>query len=156
MSGLRASLGISQLRLPWLKIMRVLFMASGALHAGCAGGHAQSISEDNLRRLSTRQYVPSYPDESLRNGTTGVAVVAVVIRPDGMVSRADLLQAPDKPIGREVTRTAKRWVFKEHLPAEFVGPREGRLTFYFRVVDGQGGVLDPQQMLLAVTAGANR
>ena len=129
--------------------MPILFVAWVMPHAGCASDRPWSISEANFRKLSIREYTPNYPDESRRHGNAGVAVVSVVLKADGRVSAVSLLEAPDKAIGREVVRTARQWVFQQQVAGTSDRPREGRLTFYFRLVDGRGTVLNPEQMLQA-------
>jgi TonB family protein len=120
------------------------------LLAVAAIAHAQQVgvSESSMRRLADHQPMPSYPPASVRQRHTGAVVAFVVATVAGPVERVDILESPDPAIAAAAKAALMQWTFK---PQTVVGRAEpyapqGKLTFYFRVVNGAGQVLNPNQM----------
>ena len=94
-----------------------------------------STDEIGLRRTATHRVVPAYPAKSVASRSAGVAVLSISVRPDGTVSNATALQAPDANIAAEARRAALQWRFVpptvdqggNHTPACL----DSKLTFYF-------------------------
>jgi len=90
--------------------------------------------------------MPSYPEESEKNGTRGVAVAQIEINARGDVDQVDVLESPDAAIKDSVSSAVKQWRFQpQTIQGEPVRIR-GKLTFYF-VIDqsGRGKVENPKQ-----------
>ena len=118
--------------------------------------NAGRMIEMKLRSSVTYSPRPPYPSESAKKGSQGVVVAAVRIGPDGTVQSVNVLEAPDQPIAESVARTVSQWRFKEPLPdgikkllAEHklrpelkTLPFDSRLTFYFRLVNGNTPVVN--------------
>jgi TonB family protein len=101
--------------------------------------------ETALRAAAEVTPMPKYPNRSQQQGHSGVAVASIVVGPDGIVQRVEMLQAPDDDIGREVRAALMQWRFR---PVTVVGdptPQQvtGKITFYFVIVSGQGQVENP-------------
>jgi TonB family protein len=105
-----------------------------------AGG---TMSEGGIRNLATNAPKPVYPKTAIDKGITGVVVASVLIQPDGSVGTVVVLEAPETSLATAVQEAANQWTFR-------TGPWKtslaGRLTFYFRIVNGKGRVLEPKEM----------
>lgn len=107
------------------------------------------IGEMDYRQVAITHPLPGYPAGSVNLGAEGVAVASILTGTDGRVESVELLQAPDEETGREVVEALRAWVFHPLRAAtgengEMEANRaESRVTFYFRIVDGVGVVLNP-------------
>jgi rhodanese-related sulfurtransferase len=117
---------------------------------GAATAHAQQVgvSESSMRRLADHQPMPIYPPASVQQRHGGVVVAFVVATVAGPVERVDILEAPDADIAAAAKAALMQWTFKPVTvpgrPEPYGG--QGKLTFYFRVTNGAGRVLSPNQM----------
>lgn len=107
------------------------------------------IGEIDYRQVAISHPLPVYPVRAVNTGAEGVAVASIVTATDGRVESVELLQAPDEETGREVVEALQAWVFHPlRAPTGENGEMEAnraesRVTFYFRIVDGVGVVLNP-------------
>jgi rhodanese-related sulfurtransferase len=106
------------------------------------------MNESAIRRMAMEKPLPLYPAESVRRGTTGVAVAAVLSNADHRVSDVTILEAPDAAIGDAVRVSLLKWRIE---PTTVVGESvvrglRGKITFYFRIVDGKGRVFHPEEV----------
>ena len=117
-----------------------------------------TMSGQEHRRNAITHPLPEYPSGSIRRGSEGVAVAAIVAGRDGRVESVELLQAPDEEIGQAVRTALEQWTFTPgRAPVEYYGEGvniriQSRMTFYFRIVDGAGVVLEPADALPAPVA----
>ena len=107
-----------------------------------------AFQEVVLRRSAVTAPMPAYPAVLVARGTSGVAVVSVVTDVEGRVVQVRTLETPDPAIGAAVEAAVRQWTF---TPAQVVGRGErygvrGKLTFYFRIANGRGRVVNPQDM----------
>ena len=109
---------------------------------------AVNLRELSLRRAASVSPMPAYPQTSLKSKATGVAVAAVSIAVDGRIDKVEILDAPDPDIAAAVREAVMRWVvpWQSGPAGEPARPRTGKLTFYFRIVDGSGRVFNPDEM----------
>jgi rhodanese-related sulfurtransferase len=116
--------------------------------AGQEPARAMTVQEPLLRAAAAASPVPDYPTDSLKANSSGVAVAAVRIGVDGRPENVEILEAPDAHIAAAVQAAVGRWVvpWKTGPAGETARPRTGKLTFYFRIVDGVGRVLNPADM----------
>lgn len=120
------------------------------LLSGAAAVHAQGVgvSESSMWRMADRQPMPVYPPASVQQRHSGVVVAFVVATPAGPVVRVDILEAPDPDIAAAVKAALMQWTFKpvtvSGRPEPYGG--QGKLTFYFRIANGAGRVLSPNQI----------
>ena len=111
------------------------------------------MGEEEHRNNAINHPLPTYPTSSLREGKEGVAVASIVAGRDGRVEFVELLEAPDEQIGRAVQGALEQWTFHPgRAPAGDSGGWDNvriqsRMTFYFRIVDGAGVVLNPAEAL---------
>lgn len=124
-----------------------LFLLLTVSAAGIA--HAQSAvkaSEKSLRKIAVKTVMPTFPDESLKRGTKGVAVIELEIDVQGDVVYAKILEAPDTLTGEATIAAVKQWKFSPTTIGEHPVKVQGKLTFYF-VIDERGGgrVENPKQ-----------
>ena len=107
------------------------------------------MGEQEHRKHVITHLLPEYPPGSIRRGSEGVAVASIVAGRDGRVESVELLQAPDEKIGQAVRTALEQWTFTPgRAPVEYYGEGvsiriQSRMTFYFRIVDGAGVVLEP-------------
>lgn len=121
------------------------------LLAPCLSASAMAqvrMAESSVRRVATAKVVPTYPPSSIKAGATGVAVASIVSDLTGAVTTVDILEAPDSAIAEAVRAALKQWKVP---PVTVMGRQErmgvtGKVTYYFRIVDGRGRVLDPFEM----------
>ena len=124
--------------------------AIAAMTIAPSAGQSSTIrmSESSIRRLATETPRPEYPEASLAAKRDGVAVAAIASELDGRISSVTILEAPDEAIGSAVSAALRQWVVDAVTVAgrsERFGVR-GKVTFYFRVVDGRGRVFHPEEM----------
>jgi TonB family protein len=134
------------------KITCGLALGMCLLMSSTVGLHGQTSSSSEasgwtweivLRQFAINSVRPEYPEDSLREKRTGVAVVKVYLGPDGHVNGVEVLEAPTPSIASSVSRAAAQWQFK---PFDSDGKKYsvwGKLTFYFEIKKGKGYVLDP-------------
>ena len=108
-----------------------------------------SVPETALRQRIAVGPVPAYPAESLKAAVTGVVVAEAFFAADGRFETIEILESPDTHTAASVRTAVKGWA----LTSGATGPRgepapalRGKLTFYFRIRDGKGLVLNPDQM----------
>ena len=128
-----------------------------------------NMGEEEHRNHAINHPLPIYPESSLREGKEGVAVAAIVADRDGRVEDVELLEAPDEAIGRAVQEALVQWTFHPgRVPAEAFHPPgdalvddrgtrvnariASRMTFYFRILNGGGVVLNPAEAAPAIAA----
>ncbi len=109
--------------------------------------HAQArvkMHEANFRKLAVKIIMPTYPEQSKKNGASGVAVIEIEIDESGKLSQTKVLEAPDKYIEKNVLSAIKKWEFK----ADSVNGKpvrvQSKLTFYFKIKQSVAYVLSPQ------------
>jgi rhodanese-related sulfurtransferase len=109
-------------------------------------GDAVGLSQASMRGAAIVAPAPIYPRLSLERKSAGVAVASVVFGADGRTRTVTILEAPDTEIAEAVRAALMGWTWR---PLERMGRAErsggsGKLTFYFRVTDGRGQVVDPE------------
>jgi TonB family protein len=104
-----------------------------------------TVTEVALRQSATRLVKPEYPKSSQLAGRTGVAVARVKINEQGMPTAVLVVQSPDKAIEGSVEQAVKACRFKFPINRASGFVVNGRLTFYFRLVDGIYSVSNPDE-----------
>jgi hypothetical protein len=56
-----------------------------------------------------------------------------------------ILEAPDEEIGKSVTEAIKKWKFLKVNTDQGQTQMQGRLTFYFEIIDGKPLVRNPKK-----------
>ncbi len=102
---------------------------------------AAKTAEISLRRLAVTSVTPEYPASSIKAGVSGIAVADLVAAATGGVQSVEVLEAPDQAIADAVRAALNQWTFPA---APF--PMQAKMTFYFRIEQGKGQVLNPQDM----------
>ena len=106
---------------------------------------AVGLGEGGLRRSAIMAPTPEYPRASIATKAAGVAVAEVIFGADGKTRTVDVLEAPDAHIAEAVRTAVAKWTWRpvtiSGRPEQHAG--RGKLTFYFRVVNGQGRVTSP-------------
>jgi TonB family protein len=115
--------------------------------AGVGAQQRAHLDEFALRKSVKNIVQPVYPDESVRRGSSGVAVADLDIGPDGRVKAATILQAPDEATGKSVVEALRQWTFGTTTLKGSTSPLEilGKVTFYFAIVGGRGKVMSPAE-----------
>ena len=119
-------------------------IALSALALALATPQTRTIgaAEGGLRQMALSSVMPSYPASSLAAGTSGVAVAAILTSTTaGGAPTVEILEAPDPAIADAVRAALAKWTF-----AVFQYPMQGKLTFYFRIEQGKGRVVNPQDL----------
>ncbi len=98
-------------------------------------------SEVTLRRMALTSVTPTYPASSVKAGLSGIAVADLVTAPAGDVQSVEILEAPDPAIGEAVRAALGQWKFPA-MPR----PMQAKMTFYFRIEQGKGRVVSPQDI----------
>jgi len=106
------------------------------------------MAESSIRRVATTKPLPAYPAESIARESSGVAVAAVASGVDGLMASVTVLEAPDDAIAAAVREALLNW---EVPPTNVTGRSEtygirGKVTFYFRIVNGRGQVANPEDL----------
>src|SRR5262249_5936475 len=100
-----------------------------------------TILESDMRREITEGPMPSYPDEALKAGAQGTAMVAVLFDEDGKLWKAAVLESPHPAIAEGVMDALKRW--KTYPRGTDLHARvrvASWLSFDFKIKDGMGYV----------------
>jgi len=109
-----------------------------------------TTSESGLRQAIRRQVLPVYPADSTVRGTQGVVVASVIVGTQGRIEDLQILESTDPAMADSVRAALPQWEFfpvvSNDKPAEPRVRLRGKLTFYFRIVDGRSTVLDPAGM----------
>jgi TonB family protein len=106
------------------------------------------LSEMATRGQATSRPKPAYPTSSIAARSAGVVVVAIEGSTEGRIDRVEVLQSPDEAMATAVKGASSNWIvspFTRGYPPEPVRFAT-KLTFYFRIVDGQGRVTFPDEM----------
>ena len=98
-------------------------------------------AEISLRQMAVTSVTPEYPASSVKAGVSGIAVADVIAAATGIVQSIEVLEAPDQAIADAVRAALNQWKF-----SAFRYPMQAKLTFYFRIEQGKGRVLNPQDM----------
>lgn len=105
-----------------------------------------SVGEDGMRKSAKTSVLPAYPDTSVKNKKSGVAVAELQYDGEGKVTNVKVLEAPDKDIDKAVETALRKWTFK---PSTINGRPisvKGKLTFYFEQTDDNKGIVkNPKQ-----------
>jgi rhodanese-related sulfurtransferase len=106
------------------------------------------MAEGSLRTTASHQTRPIYPPSLLPRRTQGVVVAVVLFDLDGRFERLRILESPDAAMSEAVETALHDWTA---APVQVVGEarrsrRQDKLTFYFRVANGRGQVLNPDEM----------
>ncbi|MGA2261269.1 MAG: energy transducer TonB [Acidobacteriota bacterium] len=139
-----------------LRNRSIILLAFGALywHTGIGRENTStqdtlSTSEAGLRRMAQYAPKPAYPSASIEKKKSGVAVASVLTGVDGNVETVVVLEAPDDLIGSAVREAVMQWKFTPSRLGGPDGPKTrtyGKLTFYYRITNGAGQVLSPDEM----------
>ena len=124
--------------------MNNAWIALSAVALAVAAPHAQTLgaTEIGLRRAALTSVTPSYPASSVKAGVSGIAVAAVVTSTvAGGAPSVEVLEAPDQAIADAVREALGKWTFRV-----LQWPMRAKVTFYFRIEQGKGRVLNPQDM----------
>jgi len=106
------------------------------------------VPEGYLRSRARNVLIPSFPQQSLVRGSQGTAVAFIQVEESGSVSWVQILDSPDDFIGGSVQKALSSWTFEPtssrskdntKVPAKVLG----KLTFFFKIVDGKGSVSSP-------------
>lgn len=129
----------------------VILVILGSIDFEATAQGVSEIGEVSMRWSAIHAPIPMYPKSAVAKGVTGVVVASVLIGVDGRVETVVVLEAPDPSLSSAVTDAVKQWTFS---PGSHPGPNgsmvqtklAGNLTFYFRISDGVGRVLNPEEM----------
>jgi rhodanese-related sulfurtransferase len=106
------------------------------------------LAESQARRLAIEKPMPAYPADSASSGAAGVAVAAIATGPDGRVTSVEILEAPDEAIAAAMRSTLFAWEIPMRPPPGETLQYQlmSKVTFYFRIVKGQGRVANPEDL----------
>ena len=102
------------------------------------------VPEGTLRKSVKSMKVPFYPPQSIAKGTTGRVIALIETNGEGVPVKVTALEAPDKYMEQSTISALKEWRF-EQMKDDDKTPfcLRGKLTFYFRIVNGRGTVQAP-------------
>jgi TonB family protein len=102
---------------------------------------AAGLPESYLRKSVVEKVMPSYPDEALRDGISGLVRLKVEIGIDGEVRRIKVKPKTNTQLSKTAGEALRQWRFKP-FPDQSGLRRSslGRLTFSFIIIDGVGKV----------------
>jgi TonB family protein len=127
----------------WSSSIKAAFviLLSTAVSLSAAQSHEFSafLHESLIRESVIEKVMPSYPEEAINSGTSGIVRIKLAIGEDGRVLRIKVNPKVPRPL-KEVTCVAvKEWRFKPFLDRTGSGsPVLGRLTFSFVISNGEG------------------
>jgi rhodanese-related sulfurtransferase len=123
-----------------------LFPAGGIPPAHAQARGVASLGEVGMRWSAIQAPKPVYPKAAVDKGMAGVAVASILAGIDGRAETVVVLEAPDPSFAAAVRDALVRWTFQ---PVAIMGSAyksTARLTFYFRIENGAGQVLNPEEM----------
>ncbi|MGD0404487.1 MAG: TonB family protein [Candidatus Acidiferrales bacterium] len=98
-----------------------------------------------LRSRAVKVVKPIFPEDAIRNQTTGVVVAEIHLDGSGVVTTVHILQAPSESTAASVSQAVSQWQFQPFPPPDDKHIISGKLTFYFEFRHGKGIVLDPAE-----------
>lgn len=127
-------------------LLLLVFASVVAGSGGAAGLQKAIVPESVLRNFATKTVMPDYPASAKHRGVQGRAVALLQISEEGNVAAVKMLEAPDAEIEKSVSDAIRKWKFNKASSQEGGGVRlEGRLTFYFEIIDGRASVRNPRK-----------
>jgi len=93
-----------------------------------------------FRTQTIETIMPTYPEKSKENKTSGVIITEVITNQHGNVIQLNVLQSPDEYIRDATIAALKQWKF---MPLIIEGRkyfREGKITFLYTLDDGNAEV----------------
>jgi TonB family protein len=128
-------------------LLLLLFAYASAVVGSTAKQYrVATVPEKTLRKFAKVVVMPTYPEDSKRNGSQGVAVALLNIDEEGTVKKVEILEAPDESIGNAVSKATQMWKFQP-VTEDSTGKSirlSGKLTFYFKIVDKVALVENPR------------
>jgi len=103
-----------------------------------ANPHAWT-AESYARRNAARMVMPTYPQEALRQGISGLVRTKIEINEDGEVLRIRLDPIANNVFRESVVESVKQWTFKPFFGKNSL-PIITRVTFSFKINDGKASV----------------
>jgi TonB family protein len=97
--------------------------------------------EYHFRLNAIEKIMPTYPDKSKENKTSGIVVTEVTTNQHGNVIQLNVLQSPDEYIKEATIAALKQWKF---MPFIIEGKEyflEGKITFLYRLDNGNAEVI---------------
>ncbi|MDQ3665560.1 MAG: energy transducer TonB [Acidobacteriota bacterium] len=130
-------------------LFTLILIATNVTNAGAQERRAYrliQVAELSLRKAATRIVMPEFPESAKKRGVKGLAVVEIEFDENGAVSKAVVLESPDRVIAEAVSHAVGQWKFqRQTLGGQPVHIR-GKLTFYYVIdADGGGHVENPRQ-----------
>jgi TonB family protein len=130
-------------------------VCAGAACRTSAAKPANMVKRDEmaLRKSVTASVQPVCPTDAK---TSGVAVVSVIVTPEGRVRSVGILEAPDRKVARAISEAVRQWRFRPvSVEGSFTFVEvHSKLTFYLDASDGACVVLDPEQKMQRQRAAA--
>ena len=126
-------------------ILVILAIIVGSIDFEATAQGLSTRSEAGIRWSAIYARMPVYPKVAVAKGVTGVVVASVLIGVDGRVEAVVVLEAPDSSLSSAVSDAVKQWTFSSRSGSH-PNKSAGNLTFYFRISDGMGRVLNPEEM----------
>ena len=112
------------------------------------------IGSGPLRAHASAAPLPEYPARLAAAGRQGRVTAQIVVEPDGALGDVEIVEFTDASMGAAVRTALRGWKFR---PIKTLADREtvratGRLTFSFRIQDGQAIVIDEAAVANAAQA----
>jgi TonB family protein len=104
-----------------------------------------------LRNQAQTVVMPRFPPTSLAQGQTGRVVVVLQVSETGKVADLKILESTYPAMGKEVDFALRRWSFMTIKLQGKPVPFQGRLIFYFGIINGKPVVVDAVNQELALT-----
>ena len=99
------------------------------------------LDEGYVRRSAIKKVMPSYPEEAIRQGKSGVIRLKIEIGVEGEILRVKAKPGIEPLLKKAAADAAKKWQLKPVLDRSGLGRSSlGRLTFRFVIRDGVGVV----------------
>jgi TonB family protein len=122
-------------------IFAICLMTSPCLSQGFSSTPHAYMPESYIRETAVKTAIPTYPEEALRQGVSGVVRIRIEISGEGDILRIRIKPRTNPMLKEAVVDAAKQWKFKPHYRSDgSVMPMFSRLTFVFVINDGKSSV----------------
>lgn len=96
-------------------------------------GQVLKVDTDQFLRHAKTWQLPEYPQKSLNEKHTGIAVATVDVDEHGNVTRVDIDTAPDAHLAQTVKSVVSQWVFRPFMEGDRARPAESTIYIQFRL-----------------------
>jgi TonB family protein len=105
-----------------------------------------SLGQLTIREQAIWKVDPTYPEDDIRMGVSGVAVAELDVDEKGSITDLEIVEAPSPSIEEAMAKAIRQWRFTPTILKRTGKPVgwHGKVTYYFVIENGRGAVYAPK------------